>query len=94
MLSNKLYDALKWICMIFLGAFGELYFGLSGVWNLPLGEEVRQTCHYLQVFLGACLGISAIQYKHAQNTDLLNAVELAGSFEDFADYAQDDEEAE
>lgn len=87
MLSNKLYDALKWICMIFLGAFGELYFGLSGVWNLPLGEEIRQTCHYLQVFLGACLGISAIQYK--LNNNALNTPPIVMDDED---YKEDEEE--
>jgi len=87
MLSNKLYDALKWICMIFLGAFGEFYFGLSGVWNLPLGEEVRQTCQYIQFFLGACLGISAIQYKLNNNT--LNTPPIVMDDED---YKEDEEE--
>lgn len=85
MLSNKVYDVLKWICMIFLGAFGELYLGMSQTWGLPLGEEVRQTCHYLQVFLGACLGISAIQYKMKENQ-----LQVPMVFDD-EDYEEEDE---
>jgi len=84
MLSNKVFDVLKWICMVFLGAFGELYFGLSGVWNLPLGEEIRQTCHYLQVFLGVCLGISTIQYNLNKNPLTLPVIEDK-------DYKEEDE---
>ena len=67
MFSNKVYDILKWICMIFLGAFGELYLGMSQIWGLPLGEEIKNTCFQLQFFLGALLGISAINYKMKQN---------------------------
>lgn len=64
--SNKAYDVLKWICMIFLGAFGELYLGMSQIWGLPLGEEIKNTCFQLQFFLGALLGISTINYKMKQ----------------------------
>jgi low affinity Fe/Cu permease len=62
--SNKAYDILKWISMVFLGAFGEFYNQMSEVWGLPYGEGVATTCFRLATFLGACLGISAIQYKH------------------------------
>ena len=61
-LSNKLYDILKWICMIALNAFGTAYRALSGVWALPFGEEIQQTCAILSVLLGALLGISSINF--------------------------------
>ena len=65
-LSNKAYDILKWISMVFLGAFGEFYNQMSDVWGLPYGEGVATTCFRLATFLGICLGISTIQYKQNQ----------------------------
>ena len=85
MLSNKVYDVLKWICMIFLGAFGELYLGMSQIWGLPLGEEIRNTCFQLQMFLGCCLGISAINYKMKKNQ-----LQVPMVFDD-EDYEEEDE---
>jgi hypothetical protein len=42
-MSNKTYDALKWIAQYLLPAIGALYFALAGVWGLPHGEEVVGT---------------------------------------------------
>ena len=64
-LSNKLYDVLKWVCMIALNAVGTAYKALSAVWGLPFGEEVMQTCSILSVLLGALLGISSLNYKES-----------------------------
>lgn len=68
-LSNKVYDVLKWICMIALNAIGTAYKALSGVWDLPCGEEVMQTCSILSVMLGALLGISSLNYYKGDNDD-------------------------
>lgn len=61
-LSNKVYDILKWLCMVALNAFGTAYRALSGVWSLPFGEEVQQTCAIISVLLGALLGIASANY--------------------------------
>lgn len=63
MLSNKVYDALKWIALIFLPAAGTLYFTLSQIWGLPLGEEIVGTITAVDTFLGVLLGISTAQYN-------------------------------
>lgn len=34
-LSNKVYDILKAIALIWLPAIGTLYFALAGIWQLP-----------------------------------------------------------
>lgn len=62
-MSNKTYDILKWIAQILLPALATLYFGLAKIWNLPYSEEVVGTITALDLFLGACLGISSIEYK-------------------------------
>lgn len=62
-MSNKVYDVLKWIAMYFLPAIGTLYFALSGIWNLPYGEQVVGTITAVDTFLGVLLGISTSQYN-------------------------------
>ena len=62
-MSNKVYDVLKWIAMYFLPAIGTLYFALSGIWNLPYGEQVVGTITAMDTFLGVLLGISTAQYN-------------------------------
>lgn len=62
-MSNKLYDILKWVALIFLPALGTLYFALSSIWGLPYGEQIVGTITAIDAFLGALLGISNINYK-------------------------------
>lgn len=61
--NSKIYDVLKWIALVFLPALGTLYFALSGIWNLPYGEEVVGTIMAIDTFLGALIGISNINYN-------------------------------
>ena len=62
-MSNKVYDALKWIAMYLLPALGTLYFALSGIWGLPYGEQIVGTITAIDTFLGVILGISTVQYN-------------------------------
>jgi len=61
-LSNKVYNALKWISMILLPALASLYVGLADVWGLPFGKEVAATIMAIVVFLGLFLQINSAQY--------------------------------
>lgn len=65
-MSNKVYDALKWIAQYFLPALGTLYFALADVWGLPYGEQVVGTIVAVDTFLGVVLGISTAQYNKGQ----------------------------
>ena len=62
-MSNKTYDILKWIALIFLPAIGTLYFALAGIWNLPYGEEIVGTITAIDTFLGCLLGVSSANYN-------------------------------
>lgn len=61
--TNKTYDILKKVAQLVLPAAGTLYFTLSGIWNLPYGEEVLGTITAVDLFLGAVLGYSTAQYN-------------------------------
>lgn len=62
-MSNKIYDILKWIALIFLPALGTLYFALAGIWNFPYGEEIVGTITAIDTFLGCLIGISTVNYN-------------------------------
>lgn len=62
-LSNKWYDILKWIALVALDAVGLCYATIAGIWGLPYGDQILQTCVALSVLLGTLIGVSSAQYK-------------------------------
>lgn len=62
-MSNKIYDILKEIAQIWLPALATLYFTLASIWGLPYAEQIVGTISAIDVFLGAVLKISTIQYN-------------------------------
>lgn len=62
-MSNKVYDILKTIALIWLPAIGTLYSALAAIWGLPYGEEIVATIVAVDTFLGAILQISSASYK-------------------------------
>lgn len=63
LMSNKVYDVLKWIALVLLPALGALYFGLANIWGFPYAEEVVGTVSVIDTFLGAILMISTNEYN-------------------------------
>ncbi len=61
--KNKTYDILKNVALIFLPALATFYGSLGKIWDFPKTEQVVLTITALDTFLGACLGISNINYK-------------------------------
>lgn len=68
-MTDKMYDALKWVAQIFLPAVATLYFAIAQIWGLPYGEEIVGTITAIDAFLGALLGISTYQYNKDRNND-------------------------
>lgn len=62
-IPSKVYDVLKWICMIVLPAIATLWFTLGKVWGFPYLGEIEATIIAIDTFLGAILGVSTIQYN-------------------------------
>ena len=63
MMSNKVYDILKYIAQIALPAVGTLYFALSEIWGLPYGQQIVGTITAVDTCLGALLMISTSIYN-------------------------------
>lgn len=66
-MNAKTYNTLKWIAQYLLPAMGALYFGLSGIWGLPKGEQVVGTIVCIDTFLGVIIGVSAAEYNKAKD---------------------------
>lgn len=65
LLSNKVYDRLKWIAIVLLPALALFYLALAPVWGFPKQEEVAASIVAFDLFLGTLLGLSSKQYQHS-----------------------------
>ena len=59
-MPDKVYDVLKWICLIALPALAVLYFTLAKIWGLPYGAEITATINAVALFIGSLIGVSQI----------------------------------
>ena len=62
-LSNKTYDALKWIALVVLPAFATFYLALAQSWNLPYPTEIAATIGAFDALLATLIGVSTSNYK-------------------------------
>jgi len=62
-MSNKTYDALKWIAMVFLPALTTFAGVILNSFNVPGTETILTIMIALDTFLGSLLGISSINYN-------------------------------
>ncbi|MET0787263.1 MAG: phage holin [Paenisporosarcina sp.] len=63
MLKETPYNVFKRLVQIWIPAFSSLYFGLSGIWDLPASEQVVGTCALIATFLGASITVSSNHYE-------------------------------
>lgn len=69
MLSNKVFDVLKWLTLVGIPALTTAYVGLSAIWGWPYADQVAKTSAVICVLLGSLLGISTIAYNKDQGKD-------------------------
>lgn len=65
-MSNKVYDFLKWFCMIALPALITFYGVIGSTFNIPYTQEIVTIAVAFNTMLGAILGISNSNYKKNQ----------------------------
>lgn len=61
-LPDKLYDILKWMCMIGLPAIATAYSEFGEIWELPYIDKIPKSITVVCFLLGAFLGISNVRY--------------------------------
>jgi surface polysaccharide O-acyltransferase-like enzyme len=62
-MNNTVYDILKWVAILFLPALAILIKTVFAIWQIPLGDQISATIIAIQVFLGAILGVSSLNYN-------------------------------
>lgn len=65
-IPNKLYDVLKWVCMIFIPALSTLLSVILSVWMILPPETITAittTLSAVAAFVGAMIGISTSTYN-------------------------------
>lgn len=67
MMTNKVYNVLKFIALVLLPALGTLYFAVAGIWGLPAADEVVKTIVAVDTFLGVVLHLSSRAYATKGN---------------------------
>lgn len=73
MLSNRMYDVLKWVVIIAIPALTTAYVGLAAVWGFPYATEVAKTSAVICALLGALLGISTAEYNKEKPPEMINS---------------------
>lgn len=62
-LSNKVYDILKWVALVFIPALITFYGVVGNVLNIPYTDVALTIMGAFDVFLGSLLGITSAQYN-------------------------------
>lgn len=69
MIPDKVYNVLKWICLICLPAMAFGYGQLSEIWGLPMAEQIPKTINLIATIIGILIGVSTYSYK--QDNDII-----------------------
>lgn len=63
-LTNKIYDLVKFCILVLFPAFGALYFAIVSIWEWPVSELTIGAIMLIDTVLGVGLGLSSKQYKN------------------------------
>lgn len=67
-LPDKVYNVLKWMCLIALPALSSFYSLLASIWGLPYEVQIPRTITAIALLIGALIGVSQIAInKEAEN---------------------------
>ena len=61
--NDRVYQVLKWICLVCFPAIATLWFALGKIWGFPYLAEVDGPIVAIDTFLGALIGVSTISYN-------------------------------
>ena len=70
-MSNRTYDALKFVAQVVLPALATLYTALAAAWGFEHVEAIVGTITAVDLFLGSLLGITSRSYNPPVDGTLL-----------------------
>ena len=62
-LNSKLYDVMKWVCLIALPAVSVFYAALDGAFGWGHAQSVSTVLAATETLLGSLLGVSSAGYR-------------------------------
>lgn len=62
-LPDRIYQVLKWLCIICLPAVGWAYGALAPDWGWPMAEQVVHTLDVVGTLIGILIGVSQLTAK-------------------------------
>jgi hypothetical protein len=68
-LPDKVYNVLKWVCLIALPAFAVFYAVIAKIWGLPYEAEIPATINAVAVLIGALIGVSHLSIKKGEDNE-------------------------
>lgn len=63
LIPDKIYNVLKWVCIVALPIVAWGYGALAAEWGWPMADQIVDTIHIVAVILGGLLGIDEVQAK-------------------------------
>lgn len=91
-LPNKVYDIIKYICLIAVPAFIWYLTELGTIWGFD-AQQVIQTIAATATFVGILLGWSSLNYKKSGMTKMFND-DLLKEMVDYTEPKEEDEEVQ
>lgn len=70
LLSDKVYEVLKWLAILALPAIADFIKFLFPTWNIPYGDPIAETIRQVALLLGILIGISTVQYNKQLKTEI------------------------
>jgi uncharacterized membrane protein YfcA len=74
-LPDKVYDILKWVCLILTPALITFITTIFTLYNIPNVEIVTGTIAAIATLIGALIGISTVSYKNPKILDAGRGIE-------------------
>ena len=68
--DNKVYDVLKWLCLICLPALAVFYTALDNAFAWGYANTVCTVLAALSAFIGSMIGISTKNYRKDNDEDV------------------------
>lgn len=70
LLSDKVYEVLKWLAILALPAVADFIKFLFPTWNIPYGDPIAESIRQIAFLIGILIGVSTIQYNKQLNADI------------------------